>query len=101
MLSTTKQAILAILSADPTIDADMAKEALKAAENATKGQVPAVALDDIMTRQEVADRLRVTTARVDQIARGGALVRVIPAGSSRSLGFTRTSVATLLNGRTA
>lgn len=97
MLSSTKTAITAILRADPTIDAGMVAAAIEAAEQAISGKT-VEAIQPPVTRHEVAKILGMTPQRVDQIARAGALVRVVPKGSKRAIGYTRDSVNTLVSG---
>ena len=99
MLTSTKTAIRAILSADPTLDASAVARAVKAAERAVLGRECADLPSAVVTRAEVAAKLGITPQRVDVIASAGGLDRVIPRGGKRALGFTHASVATLLSGR--
>lgn len=98
MLSSTRTAITAILSADPTIEAGKVTAAIRAAEDVISGRKPEVDVPAPIRRKAVAQRLGVTPQRVDQIAASAGLVRVYRRGSKHAIGFTRASVESMMKG---
>ena len=89
MLSTTRTAIVAILSTDPSFDKERIKAAMSAIDAGYRGIEP---MPRIVSRQEVADILGVTTKRIDQLAQAGTLKRVILPGTSRAIGFREEDI---------
>lgn len=97
MLSSTRTAITAILSADPTIEAGKVPAAISAAEDSITGR-KIVDVQAPMRRRAIAQKLGITPQRVDQYGKAGVLDRVIPKGSKRAIGYTRSSVDALMGG---
>lgn len=95
MLQTTKQAISAVLAADPSINADVRKGIMVTLANpgSSKNEIPRV-----LSRQECGRILGVSVKRVDQLARAGHLKRVVTPGTRRSMGILETSIRVLVEG---
>jgi hypothetical protein len=98
MLTPTRQAIAAILSADPTISPGRRKGMLAslASPEATKNEIPRV-----LSRAECGRILGVSVKRIDQLARAGHLKRVMAPGTARAIGILETSLRKLLEGGAA
>ena len=103
MLSTTQNAIRAILGADPTITNEE-KQAWgrMIARGNPLAEVSAVAaepLPRLVSAAEVVKLTGLTVQSVRRYARRGILRRVIGAGMQRGRGYTEASVRALLEGR--
>ena len=89
MLHTTKQALTAILSADPSVTVEQRKAFLEAALQPLNA---AAHIDRVVRREEAGKLLGVSAKRVDQLARAGILKRVQVPGTSRSIGISEASI---------
>jgi len=99
MLATTKQALAAILSADPSITKEQQKAFLATATQTPQGNTP---ISRVIRREEAARILGISAKRVDQLARAGILKRVtLRPGASRSSGVTENSVRAIAEGAVA
>lgn len=95
MLDATKNAIRAICQTDPTMDAKQREAVLSSITGgAGRGTLPRV-----ISRPEVAELLGVSRTRVDQLARRGAIEKIMVKGISRAIGFSEASVRSLCEGR--
>ena len=90
MLGTTKTALNAILSADPSITPEQKRAMLQAATESTAYEVNA--LPRVIKRNEASKILGLGLKRIDQLARVGVLKRVTIAGCKRSIGFSESSL---------
>ncbi len=99
MLSTTRDAIRSILTADPSVPPDERAKIMAAIRNGgvkpdcseKKPSAPR-----IMRRAEVARVLGRTTRSVDHLARDGVLKRVCLPGRSRGAGYRESDVLNLI-----
>lgn len=98
MLATTKQALAAILSADPSITKEQQKAFLATATQTPQGNAH---ISRVIRRGEAARILGFSAKRVDQLARAGILKRVTVPGTSRSIGITEASVRAITEGAVA
>lgn len=98
MLATTKQAIAAILSADPSITKEQQKAFLATTTQTPQGNAP---ISRVIRREEAARILGFSAKRCDQLANIGALKRVTVPGMTRSIGFTEHSVRAIAEGSAA
>ena len=98
MLQTTKQALTAILSADPSITTETRKGLLAALANpnVAKNEIPRV-----LSREECGRVLGVSAKRIDQLARAGHLKRVSAPGTKRAIGILETSLRAFVEGGAA
>ncbi len=93
MLPSTREAIAAILRADPSIDAATRAAVLKA------GSQPAIdrpQTDTLLRVPQVAQILGRTPRSVHQLAKRGILRKVTFPGSTRAAGFRRSDVEALI-----
>lgn len=95
MLTSTRQAVAAILNTDPTVSPETRKAFVAALSNpeATKNEIPRV-----LSREECGRVLGVSVKRVDQIARAGHLKRVTTPGTCRAIGILESSLRSLVEG---
>ena len=100
MLDSTKTAIRAILNADPSISKDeqtfwtsVLNKKTPWADSAASSSLPR-----IVKRAEVMRLAKVSHAAVTKFARRGLLVRVVPEGNARGIGYTEESVRAFLEG---
>lgn len=100
VLQSTKEAMRAILGADPSLS-DEAKTAWKRAIATDSPPVPDAPMSPIVRMEEASKLLGVTRQTLCRYARNGFLVRVKTSGGARSRGFTRDSVRALLAGGSA
>lgn len=98
MLATTKQAIAAILAADPSISREQQKAILATATQTQRETAP---IGRVIRREEAARILGFSAKRCDQLANIGALKRVTVPGVKRSIGFTEASVRAIAEGGAA
>lgn len=98
MLQTTKQAVSAVLAADPSITPEDRKGfmVLLANPGASKHEIPRV-----LSREECGRVLGVSVKRVDQLARAGYLKRVSAPGTKRAIGILETSLRAFVEGGAA
>lgn len=89
MLNSTKTAVSAILSADPSITPEQKKAMLQAA---TEAPAHAVNMQRVIKRNEASQLLGLGLKRVDQLARAGVLARVTLPGCKRAIGFSEASL---------
>lgn len=89
MLASTKTAVSAILSADPSVTPEQKKAMLQAATDAT---AQSIIMQRVIKRKEASTILGLGLKRVDQLARAGKLVRVTIPGCKRSIGFSEASL---------
>ena len=101
MLSTTKTIIQAALRGDTTLTSEQQTAIWSAIQFAEKGKavISTTPIPRVVSRQDAAKILGVSTARVNQIRQTGALKSVILPGSSRAMGFTEASVRALAEGQ--
>lgn len=98
MLDTTKQALAAILAADPTVSPEERKARLAPNLAATDTEPTDRILSPVETGKLLGGRDRHTIANWEK---RGLLVAVrTGAGGKRITGYTRSSVAALLAGKT-
>ena len=96
MLTTTRQALAAILAADPSITKEQQKTFLATAAQTPQGNTP---IPRVIRREEAARTLGISAKRVDQLARLGVLKRVtLRPGASRSSGISEDSLRALAEG---
>lgn len=98
MLRSTKDAVRAVLTTDPTVSPEDRANLLALLNGAGAEKSPAVR---IMRRQEVAEMLSVSTRTVDNLAASGALHKVHFPGRKLASGFRSDDVARLLDGKAA
>ena len=98
MLSTTRQALAAILAADPSVSKEQQKAFLATATQTPQGNAP---ISRVIRRSEAARILGFSAKRVDQLARSGILKRVSVPGTSRSIGITEASIRAISEGSAA
>lgn len=96
MLHTTKEAILAILRADPQVTKSQARAVLAAASADPSTQSEPIRR--IISRNEAALLLGRSVKRVDQLARAGILIRISAPGTTRAIGYTEASIRALTEG---
>jgi hypothetical protein len=89
MLNSTKAAVSAILSADPSVTPEQKKAMLQAA---AETPAHAVNMQRVIKRNEASQLLGLGLKRVDQLARAGVLTRVTLPGCKRSIGFSEASL---------
>jgi len=95
MLQTTKQAVSAVLAADPSISPEVRKGFMAALANPgeAKNEMPRV-----LSREECGRVLGVSAKRIDQLSRAGHLKRVKAPGTARAIGILETSLRALVEG---
>ncbi len=93
MLASTRTAVSAILSADPSITPEQKRAVLQAATGTMVQEVNNIAR--VVKRSEASQLLGLGLKRIDQLARTGLLVRVTIPGCKRSIGFSETSVRSI------
>ena len=102
MNDSTRAAVEAVCSADPTIAGEMVSAALEILSGIRPvALVQPQPLDYVLSREDVARRLGISKNRVDHYARTGALKRVVVPGSSRAVGFSAESYRKLFERREA
>ena len=96
MKSITDTAITALVAGDETIGRDDAKVALAI----LRGQKPPELAqeDKILTRREVASKLRVSCVTVTNWARQGVIRRVAIPNRRKAVGYSWLSVMAVMNG---
>ncbi len=93
MLPSTREALAAIMRADPSIDAATRAAVLKAGSAPATDRPPT----DILLRvPQVAEILGRTPRSVHMLAQRGVLRKVTFPGSTRSAGFRRSDVERLI-----
>ena len=97
MTKTTSSAIVALLAADPTATED--EKARIAAAIEGKPLEASSPLAGVVTMKEAKRLFQVSRQTLANYRRNGLLVPVLTCGGGRSRGFTRDSVAALLDGR--
>lgn len=97
MLTTTKQALTAILAADPSISKEHQKSLTLAL--LTPASQPLNAIARIIRRDEAARLLGVSVKRVDQLSHAGVLKRITVPGTSRAIGLSEASVRAITEGQ--
>lgn len=98
MLATTRQALSAILQADPSISIEQRKAFL---ESALQPPNAAARIGRVIRREEAGRLLGVSPKRVDQLARAGILKRIVVPGTSRSIGISEASIRAITEGSAA
>lgn len=89
MLNTTKQALTAILSADPSVTIEQRKAFL---ESALQPLNAAARISRVIRREEAGKLLGVSPKRIDQLARAGILKRIqVPGQAAPSASARRVS----------
>lgn len=100
MLGTTRNAIRAILTADPSLTPTARAAALAAIDGKS---APAATASGggarILRRAQVAERFNVSTRAIDHWAKAGILQRVCLPGRAHGAGFRESDVAALIEGR--
>lgn len=94
MLPSTKQAVNAILNADPSLTLDQ-KKAFRVVLDGPL--IQSTALPRVIRREEAAQILSVSVKRVDQLSRAGILRRVQAPGTCRAIGIAEESLRSLLS----
>lgn len=94
MLLTTRTALAAILSSDPSVTSEQRKAVLDAALAAPTKK--ANVMPRIIRRDEAAQLLGVGVKRIDQLARANILRRITVPGTSRAIGFAEASVRAIV-----
>ena len=97
MTTTTRGAIAALLAADSTATEDEKARIVAAIEG--KPFEASKPLAEIVRNEEAKRLLGVSRQTLAHYRRNGLLVPVLTCGGGRSRGFTRESVAALLEGR--
>ena len=100
MMPSTKKAIEAVASADPSLSSKQIKAALAILADAgpTLDREP---LDRILSRSEVATILGLSEKSIDFYARKGVLHRIYIGASSRASGILESSVRAVMEGGNA
>lgn len=98
MLTSTKDALRAILGADPTIP-DETKETWRKAIAADTPPSADAPVPRMVSHAEAGKLLGVTRQTLGRYVRSGLLARVKTCGGGRSRGYTLESVHALLEGR--
>jgi len=93
MLQTTIDAVRAILTADPSVNADERRVLVETLRNGPRAEARH---DRVLRRPEAARRLGVGVKALDVWKRRGVLVPVIIPGSSRALGYRESDVEALI-----
>ena len=93
MLQTTIDAVRAILTADPSVNADERRVLVETLRNGPRAEARH---DRVLRRPEAARRLGVGVKALDLWKRRGVLVPVIIPGSSRALGYRESDVEALI-----
>ncbi len=102
MLSTTANAVKAMLQADPSLTPDDRRSILAAIQNHGRtGEPKADHGPQLLTRKMTAALLGRSPRLVDLLAASGALQRVCLPGRTRAAGFRRADVVALIEGRAA
>ena len=99
MLTTTRQALTAILAADPSISKEHQKAFMQAL--LTPASQPLNTLSRIIRRDEAARLLGVSVKRIDQLSRAGVLKRIKVPGTTRAIGLSEASVRAVTDGGAA
>ena len=95
MKAYTDTAITALVAGDETIGRDDAK----VARAILRGQKPPeLAQDKVLTRREVAAKLRVSCVTVTNWARQGVIRRVAIPNRRKAVGYSWLSVMAIMNG---
>ena len=101
MLTTTQDAVKALLKADPSLTpADRARIVASIRNHGKEGETlrpAAVAEKRILPRAEVARRFSRSLRFVDHLAKAGILRRVILPGRTRACGFLAEEVERLMS----
>lgn len=98
MLPTTKQALTAILAADPSVTLEQRKAFFMTA-SAPVSQPSS--LPRIIRREEAARLLGVGVKRIDQLCRSGVLKRITVLGTTRAIGIAEASIRAITEGSAA
>ncbi len=101
MLSSTRSAIRAILTADPSLNPAARFAALAALDGKPAPAASASPAARILRRGEVAKRFMVSVRAVDQWAASGILNKVRLPGRARASGFRESDVSALIEARPA
>jgi hypothetical protein len=95
MLTTTRQALTAILAADPSVTPEHRKAFLETALHTPNA---AAHIGRSIRREEAGRLLGMSAKRVDQLARKGILRRVMVPGTTRSIGISESSIRAITEG---
>lgn len=90
MLTSTRTALGAMMSADPSITPEQKKAFLQSL--LSPAQMHPQPMARIIRREEVAHLLGVSVKRVDQLCLSGVLKRITVPGTSRAIGISEASV---------
>lgn len=99
---STEKAVIAILSADATISADTARRAIMLLRGRLDREAEKQTPDSLLSREDVAAILGVSTKSVDIYSRKGILRRVYMGehgtpGRRRALGISKRSLVDAMN----
>lgn len=100
MLQSTKDALRAIVGADPTLP-DETKESWRKAIAAGEAPRAEATIPRMVSHAEAKKLLGVSRQTLGRYARSGLLTRVKTCGGGRSRGYSFESVRALLEGRNA
>lgn len=98
MYDTTRDAVRAVLKADPSLDPETRNRMLEALSGVSSGKTKENGETRIIRRNEAARLLARSPRAVDYLAAAGHLQKVTFPGHSRSAGFRMSSVQALING---
>lgn len=106
MKAATEEFITQAISFDKSISVDVAKAALALlrGEKSAAAVVPAecaVQRDVLLSRAEVAKKLRVSKVTVSQWARKGIIRRMTVPGRKKAVGYSQNDVFRIINGSNA
>ena len=98
LLETTKAALRAIIDGDLSATKEE-RAALKSAINNPTRAATGATLPRVISRKEFMQITGLSHSAVTNLARAGALKRVVKQGGQRGIGFTEESVRAYLEGR--
>lgn len=99
MLSTTIDAVKAILRSDPSIsvvERNLLLSALRSGANPPKGETTSERVRRILRRHEGASRLGVSLRTFDKLCKQGALKKYVLPGRTRAAGVLECDLNALL-----
>ncbi len=99
MYDTTRDAVRAVLKADPSLDPETRSRMLEALSGVSSGKTKENGETRIIRRAEAARMLGRSARAVDYLAASKALTKVTFPGHSRAAGFRLSDVTALISGR--
>ena len=99
LLETTKAALRAIIDGDLSATKEERAALKSAINNPTHAATTGATLPRVISREEFMRLAGLSHSAVTNLARAGALKRVVKQGGQRGIGFTEESVRAYLEGR--